>query len=139
MNIDALNTYLKEIKDKPFKWGEHDCFIFTNEAWRRIYGYEWGPEFLGKYMDGERLLRRDELKANLLEVTGKSTPLKAVDTKLTRYSGVPPRGALLLSKVANRWIIGGAFGICVGTHGAFISETGVVYLPLNDTDKAWVE
>ena len=139
MNIDALNEYLNEIKTKPFKWGEHDCLIFTNEAWRRLYGYPWAPEFLGEYMDGERILRRDEIKAKLLEISGKDTFIKAVDDKLQRYNGIPPRGALLLSKAAGRWVIGGALGICVGTHGAFISWSGVVYLPLSDTDKAWVE
>jgi hypothetical protein len=40
--ISELHAYLREVAETPFKWGEHDCFIFTNNAFRRMYGVGWG-------------------------------------------------------------------------------------------------
>lgn len=131
----SLNAYLKSIKDKPFKWGEHDCLTFSNTAWHVMYGHGWADDWLGRYMDGQRVKRRDEIKAEY----GRSNFIDAVDERLTRYNGIPPRGALIYTKSARRWVTGGALGISVGSHGAFLSETSVLYLPIDVTDKAWVE
>jgi hypothetical protein len=29
-------------------------------------------------------------------------------------------------------------GICTGTKAAFLDEVGLVYLPLDDIDQAWI-
>jgi hypothetical protein len=129
-----LSDYLKEIRSVPFEWGVHDCLTFTNEAWRRMHGHGWSEDWLGRYMKDGRLLRKDELRAEY----GFWDFNKAVDSKLTRIEHVPPRGALVTTKKARRWIIGEAMGICVGLKAAFLSDEGVVYLPLDDIEKAWV-
>jgi len=131
-----LNDYLKEVADKPFKWGEHDCLTFTNEAWRRMYGRGWADDWLGRYMrPNGSPMRRQELQSEY----GYWDFGRAVNDRLRPIDHVPPRGALVATKKAQRWAIGHALGICNGIKCAFLSGGGVVYLPVDDIDKAWIE
>ena len=134
----SLNEYLKEAADIPFEWGVHDCLTFTNEAWRRMYGYGWADDWLGRYMIeqpyGIRPMRREQLQSEF----GYFSFAEAVDERLKRIKHVPPRGALVATKKAERWAIGHALGICNGIKCAFLSHNGVLYLPVDDVDKAWV-
>jgi len=131
---ESLNAYLKANKAKPFAWGNHDCLTFTNCAYRAMYGEGWADDWLGRYIDGTRLLKVSELQAEF----GYTLFYDAVDDRLQRVKHVPPLGALLTTKKARRWAIGAAMGICVGTKGAFLNKSGVLYLPLDDIDAAWV-
>jgi len=55
---ERLNSYLKDIRGKPFSWGEHDCLTFTNDAFVQMYGSGWADDWLGRYMEGNRVFRR---------------------------------------------------------------------------------
>ena len=132
--ISKLPTYLKSVKDVPFKWGQQDCLIFTNNAWREMYGYGWADDWLGRYMDGVRPLSRKELQ----EEYGYRTFTEAVDERLTRIDYLPPRGSLVTTRKARRWAIGNALGISVGTKAAFVAKDGIVYHPIETIDKAWI-
>jgi hypothetical protein len=63
---------------------------------------------------------------------------EAIEERLQPISYVPPRGALVASKLTDRWLIGYALGISVGTKAAFLSRRGVIYSSLDDVIKAWV-
>lgn len=121
--------------DTPFRWGEHDCLTFTNAAWREMHGHGWADDWLGRYMDGDRAFTRRELQ----EEFGFDTFTQAVDSRLQRVDHVPPRGALVTTRRARRWSIGGALGISVGIKAAFVSAHGITYHPIEMIDKAWVE
>lgn len=131
---ESLNAYLMAVKDKPFEWGKHDCLTFTNNAYREMYGVGWADDWLGRYMKGAQLLRAKELKAEF----GFNSFLPAVDQKLKRIDHVPPLGALVTTKEAQRWIIGVAMGICTGTKAVFLSKQGLLHLPLDNIHQAWV-
>jgi hypothetical protein len=73
---------------------------------------------------------RDKFKAQTFD--------EAIERKLKAVNYVPPRGALVATKKIERWLIGYALGICVGTKAAFLSRAGVVYSPLDEIDKAWM-
>ena len=132
---ESLNTYLKSVKDKKFQWGAHDCLTFTNDAFHAMYGEGWADDWLGRYMTGSKLLRSKELKKEF----GFSKFSDAVDRKLSRIDYVPPLGALITTKEAQRWIIGVAMGICTGSKAVFLSKEGVLYLPLDVIHQAWVK
>ena len=129
-----LNSYLREVRSKPFRWGEHDCLIFSNAAFAAYHGKGYADDLIGKYMQGDdpvlpsRL--RDRFKADSFD--------EVVERRLRRVEHVPPRGAVVATKRAERWLIGYALGICVGTKAAFLSRDGVIYLPLDDVDRSWV-
>ncbi len=131
---DQLNAYLVSVSGKPFSWGSHDCLTFTNDAFRKMYGSGWADDWLGRYMNGGKVLGRSELKREFKH----SNFYRAVDDRLQRVDHVPPLGALVTTTKARKWVTGVAMGICTGTKCAFLDKVGVIYLPLDDIDAAWV-
>jgi hypothetical protein len=132
---ERLNDYLKSVQDEPFAWGHHDCLTFTNTAFRVMHGTGWGDDLLGRYMtDRGRPMGRDQLRVEF----GYWSFEAAVDDRLTRIGYVPPRGALVTTKHSQRWAIGVAMGISVGASAVFLSKQGLLYLPIEMIDKAWL-
>lgn len=127
-----LNAYLREIADKPFRFGRHDCFTFTNEAWRRMYGAGWADDWAGRYL---RVKNETELMADDVH----NSVVDAVSARLTRCVGIPPRCALVMGEGSGGWVTGQAFGLAVGANAAFLSDSGVIYLPITDINIAWVQ
>ena len=131
---ERLNNYLKSVKDEPFVWGKHDCLIFTNTAFKEMYGEGWGDDLVGRYMTDRGLpMRRDQLRVEF----GYWSFEEAVDDRLERINYIPPRGSLVTTKHSQRWAIGVAMGISVGTSAVFLSKQGLLYLPIELIDKAW--
>lgn len=132
---ESLNAYLKQTRGIKFQWGLHDCLTFTNNAFHTMYGKGWADDWLGRYMVDGRPMKRYELKKEF----GFSNFISAVDARLDRIDHVPPLGALVLTRQAERWIIGGAMGICTGTKCVFLSKQGVLHLPLDAVEQAWIK
>ncbi len=130
-----LTAYLKEVNNRPFEWGVHDCLTFTNTAWHRMHGHGWGDDLLERYMrDGKPLGRdamRKEYGVNALE--------DLLDARLAKLDHIPPAGALIATRQARRWVTGVALGICTGRRGAFVGAEGLVFMPLTDIENGWVE
>lgn len=134
-----LIAYLREVKDKPFHWGQHDCLVFSNAAFKAYHGFSYADDWLGRYsVDGKPKTvqdMRDEFGVNSFD--------EMIDAKLKRISYVPPKGAIVATKQnqhrhrAMRFIPY-ALGISVGTKAAFLSYEGVLYLPLNDVVFSWI-
>ncbi len=129
-----LTAYLKEVANRPFEWGVHDCLTFTNTAWHRMHGHGWGDDLLERYMrDGKPLGRdamREEYGVNALE--------DLLDARLAKVDHIPPAGALIATRQARRWVTGVALGICTGRRGAFVGAEGLVFMPLTDIENGWV-
>ena len=62
-DIDALNQYILDVRDIPFNWHTNDCFMFTNNAFRAMYGQGWADDWVGKYIKNGKYLKRDELRS----------------------------------------------------------------------------
>lgn len=131
--FERLTAYIDDCESRSFVWGKHDCLTFTNGAYRAMYGAGWADDWLGRYMVDGRPMRRDELRKEF----GWSTLEAAIDNRMDRVK-FPPRGALVTTKHAQRWVTGVAMGICTGTRGVFLSKEGVIYLPLDLIDNAWI-
>ena len=132
---EALNEYLSASRNRAFAWGEHDCLTFTNDAWRAMHGAGWAEDWIGRYMKDGRPMRKDELKREF----GFSSFYPAVDDRLTPINHVPPLGALVTTKQSRRWVTGVAMGICTGTRAAFLDKDGIIFLSINDIDRAWTK
>jgi len=135
LNLDNLPPYLKSLSEVTFEWGVHDCLTFTNSAWHEMYGHGWADDWLGRYLTDGKPMNRSQLQ----EEFGYESFYDAVDSRLSRVEGIPPRGALVATKRAKRWAIGSALGISTGLKGAFVSSEGLTYLPLEEFDRAWIE
>ena len=136
-DLSELYKYLDKEKNTVFHYHVKDCFMFTNDAWKAMYGHGWADDWDRRYIKSTGLyMKVKELK----EEFGFDTIEEAVDSKLTRVNGVPPRGALVATdKNIAATIIGKAFGICIGNKAAFLSKSGVVYIPVREITEAWVE
>jgi hypothetical protein len=134
--ISELHSFLKEVKDRPFKWGVWDCLIFTNEAFRRMDGEGWADDLLSRYMANGVPMTRVQIRREY----GYETIDDMLADRLERSFDVPPRGALVTSSETflNAGYLGSGFGISVGSSAAFLSDKGVVYYPIEYIDSAWV-
>lgn len=135
--ISELHSFLKEVKDRPFKWGVWDCLIFTNEAFRRMDGEGWADDLLNRYMINGAPMTRVQIRREY----GYENIDDMLADRLERSFDVPPRGALVTSSETflNAGYLGSGFGISVGSSAAFLSDTGVVYYPIEYIDSAWVK
>jgi hypothetical protein len=134
-NLDALQDYLREVADRPFVWGAHDCLTFTNEAWHRMHGHGFADDWLGRYLgrSGRPLSRR-----TLAQVYGHPTLQRALDARLMRWEAVPPRGALVVARANRNRSFDYAMGIANGEKAAFLLAAGVVYLDIDHVAGSWV-
>lgn len=130
-----LMDYLEDCKNKPFEWGKHDCFTFTNTAFRKMFGQGWADDWVGRYINNSTTLNRNELKKEF----GFSDFTDAVDARLKRISYAPPLGALVTTKQCRKWLIGVAMGISTGKKAVFLDKEGILYLPFDDIHQAWIK
>lgn len=146
--MNKLHAFLREVANKPFQLGEWDCLIFTNEAFRHMYGEAWGQDLLGRYVQNGKLLTRMKMRqeygyysSNDVGSSWINHVEDLVDDRLKRVDNVPPRGALVTTSesIFQAEYLGLSFGISVGSSAAFLSEQGVVYCPIDYIDSAWVK
>jgi hypothetical protein len=129
-----INEYIRSVRREPFRWGHHDCLIFSNTAFKLYHGFGYADDWLGRYMNGDNPLLPSKLKQ---EFKADSFD-EAVADKVQEISYTPPKGALVATLRAERWAVGYSLGICVGIKNAFLSRGGVIYLPMDDIEKAWI-
>lgn len=128
-----MNKYISEMESKPFEWGVHDCFTFTNGAWHILYGHGWADDWVGKYMIDGKPMRRDQLRKTFRYSTfnqGLLSKLKQCDR--------PVYGSLVTTKKNQRWIIGVAMGISLGSRCVFLGKNGLIKLNVEDVESCWV-
>jgi len=128
-----LNAYLRNVKGIPFEWGVHDCFTFTNNAFKCMYGQGYADDWMFGYMVDGRPMRRAELRKAFKH----STIDSALSEKLIK-SETAPFGSLVTTKKSQRWITGVALGISLGTRCVFLSKDGLILLNVEDREAAWV-
>lgn len=133
MGPESLTSYLKAQRGRPFKLGEHDCFTFTNGAWRVQHGVGYADHFIGKYAGlGPKAF------AKLMKSTfGHVDLIKALDHGLSRVDGFPPKGALVVSKSARPYFTGYAMGIAYGVNAVFLGDSDVECISITEIDGAW--
>lgn len=136
-SISELNAFLREVASRPFRWGVWDCMIFTNDAFKRMYGEGWADGLLNRYMNGVRPMTWPQIQQEY----GFDKVEEILRDRLEKSYDVPPRGALVTSsdKFLDAGSLGFGFGISVGSSAAFLSDTGVVYYPIEYIDSAWVK
>lgn len=133
-DFDALNEYIRANRDHGFQWHTNDCFMFTNNAFKVMYGRGYADDWVGKYTKNGMYLKRDSLK----KAFGAETLYEALAKKLKRYEGVPPKGALVTTKSARRWVINDALGISVGSSAIFLGKQSLESLPIETITSSWV-
>lgn len=136
-HIKRLNAFIRSVAQRPFKWGEWDCIIFTNEAFKAMYNIGWADDLLERYINDGKLLTRHQIRSEY----GYQTIDDMLADRMTRVYNVPPRGSLVVggSDIVEAGYLGSSFGIAVGSSAAFLSDTGMVYYPIDMIESAWVK
>jgi hypothetical protein len=86
--MDALQSYLDEVRTKPFSWGEHDCAIFVASCIDAQLGTDYLKQIhtLFKIEKGPRFARRARrynLESGVTHFLGASVPVEEL-----RYGAV---------------------------------------------------
>lgn len=113
----TLNGYINEVRQKPFKLYEHDCFIFTNRCWEITHGKPWF-EYSGNY--GDIIGRLPELDS------------------LFKVSERPVKNGLVSTRSMQAHLTGACFGFCIGSKSIFVGYKGLIFLPSYKIDKCWI-
>lgn len=133
MGAQGLNEYLASQYGKSFQLGVHDCFTFTNAAWRATRGSGYADDFIGKYVG----LGRKGFARLMISTWGTPDIIKAFDMNLNRIKGFPPRGSLVAMRSNRPVVTGHALGICCGVTSVFLGDLNMVHLPTEDIEGAW--
>ena len=134
MGTQGLANYVKQQRGLKFVLGQHDCFTFTNGAWRVMHGAGYADHFIGKYAD----LGPKQFAKLMKQSFGHSDIIDALDAGLSRVNGFPPRGALVVTKSARPYFTGYALGISMGISAVFLGDDTVEYIPIDTIDGAWM-
>lgn len=136
--MKELHDFLKANYDREFKWGEWDCLIFTNEAWKVMYGFGWADDWLGRYYKKKEHNLQTLTPNQLREEYGFRSLSEGVGSKLVKINTFPPTGALVAKRQVSNFSAGYGFGIAVGTKAAFLSHKGVVFYPIETAKLKWI-
>ncbi len=130
---DRLNIYLSNLEGIPFEWGTHDCFTFSNGAFRAMYGVGYADDWIGRYMNGSSPMGATGLRREFKH----STLSNGLSSKLRKVEQ-PVFGSLVTSSQAQRWVIGASLGISIGSRAVFLSREGLIRHNIEDVESAWV-
>lgn len=128
-----LNIYLSELSDEPFKWGEHDCFTFTNGAFHAMYGFGYADDWIGRYMNDASPKNATSMRREFKH----STIFSGLASKLVK-SERPIFGSLVTMNKYQRWVIGVSLGISLGSRAVFLSKDGLLKFNIEDVESSWV-
>lgn len=124
-----LNAAIEAARGRPFAWGVHDCALFAFNIVRDLTGVDHVTVYRDSYrtaLGAKRALRRHG---------GGSLP-----TAITRLLGTPiaplraQRGDVVLWAQPEQ---GDTVGVCLGGDAAFVADSGLVFVPLNQCSTAW--
>ena len=124
----SLAEAIEAARERPFRWGRHDCAIWAFDLRRELTGcYDVAALWRGRYRTARgavRVMRR--LGWQSLEAAGRDLmgePLPSVH--------FAQRGDLVLGNT------GLGFGVCLGARAAGIAPSGLVLVPLSACALAW--
>ena len=134
-NLDALNAFVAKNVRTGFQWHTNDCLMFTNNAWKVMYGHGWADDWLGKYVTDLGLYMR----ASQLAETFKAQSLpEALDNKSNLKRTSAKAGCLVVTDFdVEGWELPQALGICNGIKGLFLTKKGIRSLPMSFIKGSW--
>jgi len=121
--VEVMGEQIEAARDKPFKWGEHDCCLFAANVVLAMTGEDYAKPYRGKYKTAKgafRLLKKRSLADTL---TKHLDPVEHCN-----------RGDVAL---ISGNIVGQVFdilGICVGMRVALVKEDGGLDFIASSTD-----
>lgn len=124
-----LSEFLAERAKETFEWGKNDCMLFCSDCVFTLTGYDPAYDIRGKYDNKIGALKvidgfGDDVSEIINARIGQSKPVK-----------MAMRGDVVTLMNDGR-ICGGIVDES-GKRAAFVSEKGLLRIPLRDCIKAW--
>jgi len=129
-----LVKFIKEVMNKPFTWGEHDCLTFANNAVIAQRGYGFADKYLGKY---KTVIGATGAYGRWLESSGCSNIVEGLDQQFERVEGFPPRGSIVAMPAPQGAVFDYSFGVMASQFAAFVAEEGLVMVKPTNEFIAW--
>lgn len=132
---ERLGAYINQVRDAPFRYGEHDCILHSARAVEVMTGTDIAAGYRGEY-DSQAGA------AAILKAKGQGTLLRTLDATLERRKPSRARRGDLV------WFEG-SVGVCVGREALFVGEErlaekaglvmreGLISVPRALWTKAW--
>lgn len=130
MNYAGFTKYIDEVRDLPFKWGEHDCIRFVNNGCLALTGHTFANGGDWVYTD-ESGARRSMV--SFLRSHGVKDMVGFFD-KIAKRTKFPVPGVVVVRKDDAGFIV----GFVVDTQRVtFVAGEGLVFTPISDDDMYW--
>lgn len=124
----ALAAFVEQRRHTPFEWGVHDCGLFAADAALCTTGRDLAEE-----------LRGYSTAAGSLRALARCGCADVTDVPVRR--GLPPRLHVIDVRrgdvVAWRGQFGLSLGVVLGERFAVPGETGLIFLKIDQAEKAW--
>lgn len=132
---ERLSAYIQSVYTRPFRFGQHDCILFSASAAEAMTGVDIAADFRGRYQDKKGA-------AAILKSQGEGTLLRTLDAVLDRRK--PSR-----ARRGDFVMFERSVGVCLGGEAAFVGEerladkagvvmrSGLVMIPRRLWAKAW--
>ncbi len=121
---NMLAAHVADARARPFVWGQHDCALWCAQWVLICTGRNHVDDWKGLYSTEE------ELNA-LLASRGYADHIAVADSLAEQKPlAFARRGDVLLHP-------SGTLGICVGSHGIFVTQFGVIAEATMGCIKAW--
>ena len=126
-----LAAIVAEAREKPFKWGQHDCALWAMDVRTALTGAPEAP-WRGKYSTVKgAAARMAKMGYGSLEAAG-----DGILGERHEFPLMAKRGDIVLAEIGgDDWPE--AFGVCVGASGAFVTPEGLTLHPMSAVKAAW--
>lgn len=127
MKTDGWEKRLNEFLDSvgPFEWGSNDCCMFAVRAVEVMTGVDHGKPYRG-YKTALGAHRR-------LEKYGGVEGIATIELGEPKPVLFAKRGDVISALSGTNLLL----GICLGDKIAAVSETGLIFLPMESAQNAW--
>lgn len=129
---ERMHEAIEAARERPFRWGEHDCALFACGVVLAMTGTDLAGEFRGLYGSGEEAER----------IVSDSGGLKALCGSVAARFGLAEiprayarRGDVVLVPAGPGGSL--ALAICDGRFALSTQESGLVAVPMASAVKAW--
>lgn len=124
-----LAAAIEDARDKPFRWGLHDCGLFAGTCVQAMTDVDPVAEFRGQYDD------EDGARATMLAIAGgglRAVWSRALGPAMNNVR-MARRGDVALVEVAGIEVT----GVVAGSRVACLTEAGVAMVPAHRIVAAW--
>lgn len=124
-----LAAAIEDARDKPFRWGSHDCGLFAGACVQAMTDVDPVAEFRGQYDD------EDGARATMLAIAGgglRAVWYRALGPAMNNVR-MARRGDVALIEIGGIEVT----GIVAGSRVACLTEAGVAMVPAHRIVAAW--